>query len=702
MNVQSWRCLRGPNVWAPCPVFEGVIDFGDEGSPTARRLHQILDRVAETFPGMALPPVGGAPFRLAHTLASAALLIQNRARTPVSFSTVRPGSRPGRCMVAVEFAVEPVGRAALDLAWRLLLAARDDFPLALHEEEAQLARIEWKNRFYHSSRIIFEAARARGIPAARLSPEYSRFLRLGQGSRQRRFFHAEPDNVSAMARSASTNKHFAKLLMQAAGVPVPLGKLVCTAEEAWAAACELGLPVIVKPFNTDQALGVSLDLRSCEQVEAAFHQARQFAEEMLVERFLPGVEHRVLVTGNRVAVVTRIDPPQVIGDGVSTVAELIERANSDPRRVDENVQGALHKLKIDEQTPAALAAQGYTFDSRPPAGQRVLVRRNPPYFSAGGTLTDETDRIHPRNVELALAAARALQIPVAGLDVLALDIGVPLEDQDGVIIEINTGPGLWIHLPPCTDAPRPIGECIVETLFPPGEDGRIPIVALVNDRDGVAAAHLTGLLTRVALRVGIASPAGLVVGGRRWSPPADNPWALANVLMADTTVDVALLHTHPCELVRSGFGTDRCDVALVLDPTHEADSEDGPAPAEFAGALRHALAPAGAYVVPADVASSLRDPAPLASAIILVAPEPGPTLEQHLSAGGRALVLQGSRVALARGMEALAMLGDLPEGTSGPGTKALLAALAAGLALGHGAGAVSSYLRSLRCERPPG
>lgn len=224
----------------------------------------------------------------------------------------------------------------------------------------------------------------------------------------------------------------------------------------------------------------------------------------------------------------------------------------------------------------------------------------------------------------------------------------------------------------------------------------------MNDRDGAAAAHLTGLLARVALRVGIASTAGLVVGGRRWSPPADNPWALANVLMADTTVDVALLHTSPRELVRSGFGTDRCDVALVLDPTPEADGEDGPALDEFAGALRHALAPAGAFVVPADAASSLGDPAPPASAVILVAPQPGPALAQHLSAGGRALVLQGSSVALARVTEALAMLGDLPEGTSGPGTKALLAALAAGLALGHGAGAVSGYLRSVRSGRPPG
>src|SRR5262249_30803940 len=159
------------------------------------------------------------------------------------------------------------------------------------------------------------------------------------------------------------------------------------------------------------------------------------------------------------------------------------RANSDPRRVDDDTQGALHKLKIDqEHTPLTLAAQGYDLDSRPPAGRRVLLRRNPPYFSAGGTLTDVTDLIHPRNVAHSLAAARAFKTPVAGLDVVAEDIGVPLEEQGGAVIEVNAGPGLWIHLPPCTDAPRPIGECIVESLFPAGEDGRVPVVALIGDR----------------------------------------------------------------------------------------------------------------------------------------------------------------------------------------------------------------------------
>ena len=154
MEVLIWRCLRGPNVWVPFPVFEGVLGFGSEGAPTAGQLQQILGRVAEGLPGFAPPPTGDTPSRLAHALAGAAVLLQNRARTPVSFWAVRPGRRPGRWQVAVEFAVEQVGRAAIDLAWRLLLAARDGSSVPLDEEEARLARLEWLNRFYHSSRLI--------------------------------------------------------------------------------------------------------------------------------------------------------------------------------------------------------------------------------------------------------------------------------------------------------------------------------------------------------------------------------------------------------------------------------------------------------------------------------------------------------------------------------------------------------------------
>jgi len=484
---------------------------------------------------------------------------------------------------------------------------------------------------------------------------------------------------------ASTDKYLAKQLLQAVGVPVPQGRLASTVEQAWAAACELGLPVAVKPIDSDLATGVSLDLHTREQVEAGFHHAHEHSGEVLVERFAPGTEHRVLVVGDRVVAVTRIEPPHVEGDGVSTVVELVDKVNRDPRRGDPGSGAPLSKLKIDEVAQAVLAAQGYTLASIPPTGARVLVRRNPPYIKNGGNLADLTDRIHPSTAAHAVAAAQAVQLPVAGLDVVALDIGKPLEDQGGVVVEINTSPGLWLHMAPWADSPRPIGDAIVASLFPPGKDGRIPVAAVVGDSTGSVTKQLEALLACAGYRVGSAGAAEVAVGGRRWVPPARTPQERAGVLLQNTTIDVALLQTSPCELVHAGFGTDRCDVALVLEPAAAVeDDEIGPAAGDFLQALWHALALEGVLVLAAEGESAGIDTRFPPARIFLVAREEGghSRVHHHLALGGRALLLQGDALVLADGAAAPVVLGRRPWGMTERETSALLAALAAALVLG--------------------
>jgi cyanophycin synthetase len=527
---------------------------------------------------------------------------------------------------------------------------------------------------------------------------------LGQGAKQHRCLAAEPDDVSAVARMASTDKHLAKELLQAAGVPVPRGRLVSTVEEAWAAACELGPPVAVKPQDADLATGVSLDLHTREQVDAAFEDARRHSSGVLVERFAPGMEHRVLVVADRVVAVTRIEPPQVVGDGRSTVAELVAEVNRDPRRGGAGSGAPLSQLRLDETAVAALAAQGYTPASVPPAGKRVLVRRNPPYFKNGGNLIDLTDRIHPGNVGHAVAAAQALQLRVAGLDVVALDIARPLEEQGGVVVEINVSPGLWLHMAPWADCPRPVGEEIVASMFPPGSDGRIPVAAIVGDSSGAAMRHLTALLGSAGCRVGSASATEIIVGRRHWSPPAGTPQQRAGIVLQNPVVDAALLATSPGELVRAGFGNDRCNVALVLDPQATGDAsgadaegvEIGVETGEFVHALRHALAPDGVFVLAADgKAAGIETHLP-AARILLVAGRPDhPRVRNHLAAGGRALVVQGDAIAWTHGSDAPVLLGKRPRGMTGREGPALLAALAAASALGHSAETLKAYLGCL-------
>jgi cyanophycin synthetase len=708
MPFEHVRCLRGPNRWAGCPVVVVSLSFSDEWACSSTEIQQTIDCLETELLDRkvaALVPQGPPLRPLALAFGLAALKLQQMAGAPVSFAEARMASPADHFLVAVEFAEESVGKAAAEDAWQLLQSAHAKKHLALQEHLARLRQLAYQQRLPASTAAIYHAARARGVPVARLSPEYGRYLVLGQGAKQHRCLASETDAISAVARSASTDKYLAKQLLQAAGVPVPQGRLVATAEEAWDAARDLGLPVAIKPQDSDLATGVSLDLRTRDQVETGFRCANEHSTWALVERFAPGTEHRVLVVDDRVVAVTRIDPPHVVGDGTSTVAQLVAQENRSPRRGSEASGAPLSLLKIDEVAQTVLAAQGQAPDSIPAAGQQVLVRRNPPYFKNGGNLVDLTDAIHPSIAAHAVAAAQAVQLRVAGLDVVAVDIRKPLEEQGGVVVEINAGPGLWLHMAPWADSPRPIGEAIVGSLFPPGEEGRVPVVALVGERTSSAQRHLTALLTHSGLRVGSASSSEITVGERRWPTSADSPQERAGTLLRNPIVDVALLLTTPRELLQVGFGNDRCNVALVMGPGASAAVAAGPIsaagivphPSEFIDALQHALVPKGMIVIAADEELSGPEPGLSPARVILVTLRSGsPRVQRHVDAGGPALMVQQKGIFLARGSGAPIRLGRCPDGGSEEDNLGLLAALAGGFALGQPVETLQSYLYALR------
>jgi cyanophycin synthetase len=701
MNVPQWRCLHGPNIWSARPVIEGVLDLGGTADFSATEVCQVVDRIRAAVERAAAGMCADRPFQadtdglqrpsheesalasLAPAFAQTVLQLQVLAGNAVTFFATRPSDDSGAFVVAAEFAEEPVGLATTEIALHLLAAAMEDKPYCLADDLRRLWELADKQLLPASTEVVYEAARARGIPAARLSPEYGRYLRLGQGSKQHRCRASEPDSISAVARMASTDKHLAKQILAAAGVPVPEGRLVSTADEAWAAACTLGVPVAVKPQDADLAIGVSLDLRTREQVEAAFYTAHEHSDEVIVERFAPGLEHRVLVVAERVVAVSRIEPPHVVGDGVSTIAELAAKVNQDPRRGDDDSDAPLRRLKLDDVGLGVLAAQGYAPAAVLRAGQRVLLRRNPPYLMHGGSLSDLTDHIHPSVAAHAVAAAEALQLRVAGLDVVVPNIGRPLEEQGGVVVEINVSPGLWLHIAPWADSPRPVGEAIVASMFPPGEDGRIPVVAVVEDDSRAATKHLAALLAAAGCRAGIVGDGAIVVGPRRWTPPAGTPQERAGLVLQNPTVDAAILETSSQELLDAGFGNDRCDVAVVLD------REAG----DYLQALRHALSPQGVFVLPAG--QKARIDLPVAQLILIAAEADHPRIQSHLAADGRAVVAQGDDLLLARGAALPVRLGKRPKNLAGQELSGLLAALAAALALSYTWEMLESYLESL-------
>ncbi len=715
VRFRSLRCLGGPNRWASCPVFEAELDLSDEASWPAARIKQtsarLDDQLSDGQPGAKGQGATGknalgTPRDLADAFVQCAFRLQNRLADQIAFGAVQETASPNVFLVAVESVSEGLGRAVMDGALKILetASAEEQLPLVglrdqileLLYEEFPARRVGYRN--LAATLDIYYAAKKRNIPAAQITPTYWGSLRLGQGSKHRRLRASEPDIVSGVARMASTDKPICNQLLREAGVPISRGCVVETVEHALAAAEELGLPVAVKPADTDVGVGVTLDVRTPEHVERAFAEAIKHATKVLVEQFAPGIEHRVLVIGDRVAAVTRVDPPQVIGDGVSTIAELVKQVNLDPRRGEEKADTPWFRLKLDKEALEFLAVDGLTIDSVPAVGQKVLVRRNPPYIKHGGVPTDMTDRIHPRIAAQAVAAAKWMQIPVCGLDVVALDIGRPLEEQRGIFVEANTGPGLWLHLAPYIEPARPVGKNIVDLLFAPGDEARIPVAAVVGDSTDLATAHLRALLTASGVRAASASEQEIVMAERRFVSQATTPHSRAAVLFQNETVDLAILKTSPQELFQAGFGNDRCEVALVCGSPDS--SRAAAADRECLQALRNALSSSGIFVLQAAEHEAPFSPPLPVERIIRYAVNESKPFAEHVRAGGDGIFTRDGTIVLSQGKQASILLGSVPTKISEEQQCALLAALAAAKGLGQSHETLRAYVDSLGKPKP--
>ncbi|MGB7503767.1 MAG: cyanophycin synthetase, partial [Azonexus sp.] len=413
-----------------------------------------------------------------------------------------------------------------------------------------------------STGAIVSAALARGIPCRRLTQ--GSLVQFGWGSKQKRIQAAETSFTSAIAESIAQDKELTKNLLHAAGVAVPLGRPVEDEDDAWAAAREIGLPVVVKPRDGNQGKGISVNLTNEEQVRQAYSVAIEFRDDILVEKYLPGHDYRLLVIGDKLIAAARRDPPLVIGDGVHTVRELVDIVNRDPRRSDGHAT-SLTKIRFDEIAIARLALQGYKAESVPPRGTRVILRNNA-NLSTGGTATDVTDDVHPELAAGAVAAAQTVGLDICGIDIVCDTMLKPLEDQGGGVVEVNAAPGLRMHLDPSFGKGRAVGEAIVNMMFPDGDNARIPVVAIAGTNGKTTTSRLIGrIFESNGLRVGMTSTDGVYIEGRRTDTgDCSGPKSARNVLL-HPDVDAAVFETARGGVLREGLGFDMCDVAVITN-----------------------------------------------------------------------------------------------------------------------------------------
>ncbi len=660
MEIRKVLVLRGPNYWANFPVLEAWVDLGPLKDSPSDSLPGFNERLMAWLPTMiehrcSIGERGGFFERLrrgtyqGHIFEHVSLELQSLAGTEVGFGRTRETAEEGVYKVAIEYLDEAMAKASLDVARRLCHAAVYDQPFDVAAEIEQLRKVALQNQLGPSTGSIVKAALARGIPARRLNT--GSLVQFGYGSRQRRILAAESDRTGAIAEAIAQDKELTRTLLRAVGVPVPEGRAVESADDAWAAAEEIGLPVVVKPQYGNQGKGVATNLNCKQQVTAAYAAAHEIESTILVEQFVPGGDYRLLVIGDRMVAAARREPAQVIGDGEHTVAQLVERVNQDPRRAEDHAT-CLSKIPIDAVALGVLADQGLTPDSVPEVTRRVLIRRNA-NLSTGGTAVDVTDEVHPDVAARAVEAARSIGLDIAGVDVVALDISRPLEEQQAVVVEVNAAPGLRMHLQPMEGKPRPVGEAIMNTLFAEGETGRIPIVAVTGVNGKTTTTRFIAHIIRgTGRRVGMTCTEGVYVDSRRiQTGDCSGPQSAQNVLL-NPAIDAAVLETARGGILRAGLGFDRCDVAVVTnigegDHLGLADIDTLEKLARVKRTIVDVVAPTGAAVLNAQDPLVAEMGTKCPGTIIFFARDPNhPVVNGHRAKGGRAVIVREKTILL--------------------------------------------------------
>ena len=661
--------LRGPNIWTYRPVIEAWVDIGTLEDHPSNTLTGFYERLTTWLPGLiehkCSPGVrGGFLERLregtwaAHILEHVTLELQNLAGMQTSFGKARETSQRGVYKVAFRTRQEHVGRAALQAGRDLLLAAINNTSFDLQAAQAHLADMVDSLCLGPSTSHIVDAATDRQIPHIRLTE--GNLVQLGYGSAQRRIWTAETDQTSAIAEEIASDKDLTKSLLKACGVPVPEGVLVHSADEAWEAAHSVGVPVALKPYDGNHGRGVSLNLYQEAEIKAAYALAHlKGGGSVIVEKFIAGDEHRLLVVGKRVIAAAKGDSLYVVGDGVSTMNTLIDQQiNSDPRR-GSGEDFPLNLVDLEESAEVVLELErvGLNPQSIPAKGQKVLIQRN------GNVALDVTDQVHPSVAAAAALAARVVGLDIAGVDMVLEDCALPLQAQQGAVIEVNASPGLLSHIKPANGSGQPVGQAIMAHLFEPHSTGRIPIV-------GVTGTHHTGRISRLVAwlvhisgnHVGLACSEGLYLDGRRVDARDSSHWEAGQRILMNRSVQAAVFENPSTTVLGEGLAYDKCDVGVVTDVTWQDNLQafdilDAEQTFKVARTQVDVILPTGTAVLNAQDSQAPALAALCDGKVIFYAlSESHPTLHAHRQAGERVVFVKSGAIVLAQGMQEVTLL----------------------------------------------
>jgi cyanophycin synthetase len=665
MKIVSSNVYVGPNIYAHFPVIRHVLDLEAlEDWPTGRLGESFVDPLLEDLPGLhdhgcSYREPGGFVRRLredegtwlGHVMEHIAIELQNVAGSNVTFGRTRSiDGQPGHYTMVFQYLDAEVGREASRLSLQLIHsllpgevrpqeAPDSDWNFA--EERDNFIRYAQSRAFGPSTGSLVHAAEDRGIPWIRLNRQS--LVQFGHGRYQQRIQATTTTRTSNIAVELASDKEETNTILRDLGLPVPKQKLVRRPQDAVRAAERIGFPVVLKPLSGNHGRGVSINLKTPDEVEAAFEKAREHGRNVIVESFLEGYDHRLLVVNGKLVAAAKRMPGHIVGDGKNTIERLVDTVNEDPRR-GVGHEKVLTRLEFDHQAERLLQKVGYDRSTVPKKGEIVYLRSTA-NLSTGGTAIDVTDVIHPDNREMAERTIKAIGLDIGGVDFLTKDITESYREAGGGICEVNAGPGFRMHVAPSEGTPRDVAGPVIDMLFPSDQPSRIPIAAVTGTNGKTTTARmLAHILKMSGHTVGFTSTDGVYIDGQLSVPGDMTGPVSAKMILRDPSVDAAVMEVARGGMLRGGLGFQSCNVSACLNvaadhlglkgiDTLEQLAEIKRVPIEIAKDAAVLNADDNLCLQMADYTE--------AETLCYVTMNPGhPLVKQHIRAGGQAFVLE--------------------------------------------------------------
>lgn len=576
MKIREINAMRGPNFWSirRHRLIVMVLDLEEMEELPTNKIDGFADRIREMFPSMYSHRCsegceGGFFMRvdegtwMGHVIEHIALEIQTLADMDTGFGRTRGYGEKGVYNVVFSYIEESVGRYAAKAAVRICEALIAAVPYDLEDDIQSMRELRESERLGPSTGSIVLEAQSRNIPWIRLN-KYS-LVQLGYGANQKRIQATVTSETSSIGVELACDKEDTKYLLERAEVEVPRGDII-SREGSLEDACRyVGYPLVIKPIDGNHGRGITVDINNYEDALEAFKVAKEVSRRVIVEKYITGEDYRLLVINNNFVAAAKRTPAHVVGDGISTIEELVDVVNQDPRR-GYGHEKVLTAITINDLTRTIIADAGYTTDSVLKEGERLILK-DTANLSTGGTAEDLTDIVHPANVSMAERISKIIDLDICGIDIMTSDISQPLSDTGGAVLEVNAGPGFRMHLAPTTGLPRNVAAPVVDKLFPKkGDTGRIPIIAITGTNGKTTTSRLIAHIAKMnGQRVGYTTSDGVYIQNRMLMKGDCTGPASAEFVLKDPTVNFAVLECARGGLLRAGLGFKKCDVAIVTN-----------------------------------------------------------------------------------------------------------------------------------------